>query len=62
MVEKKLLITKDYIEVPVMTESELMTLEIIQQEKNSQSKICEFQVPMGNEAGVFMPDYFARFQ
>lgn len=61
MVEKKLLITKDYIEVPVMTESELMTLEIIQQEKNSQSKICEFQVPMGNEAGVFMPDYFARF-
>lgn len=61
MMEKKLLITKDYIEVPVITESELMTLEIIQEDGNSQRKICEFQVPVGISSEAFKPDYFARF-
>ena len=61
MVEKKFLITKNYIEVPVVMESELITLEVMQENGDSQTKICEFQVPAGASTGGFKPDYFARF-
>lgn len=61
MVEKKFLITKNYIEVPVVMESELITLEVMQENGDSQTKICEFQVPAGASTGGFTPDYFARF-
>ena len=61
MVEKKFLITKNYIEVPVVMESELITLEVMQENGDSQTKICAFQVPAGASTGGFKPDYFARF-
>lgn len=38
MVEKKFLITKNYIEVPVVMESELITLEVMQENGDSQTK------------------------
>ena len=58
---EKFLITKNYIEVPVVMESELITLEVMQENGDSQTKICEFQVPAGASTGGFKPDYFVRF-